>query len=89
MLALDCASTEYFKGGKYVMEGEGKTLDSDANIKFFEQLVAKYPIVSIEDGMSEDDWAGWANLNKALGGKVQLVGDESVCHQPETPATRH
>ncbi|HEY8190614.1 MAG TPA: phosphopyruvate hydratase [Micavibrio sp.] len=82
MLALDCASTEYFKGGKYVMEGEGKTLDSDANIKFFEQLVAKYPIVSIEDGMSEDDWSGWANLNKALGNKVQLVGDDLFVTNP-------
>ncbi len=83
MLALDCASTEYFKGGKYVMEGEGKTLDSDANIKFFEQLVAKYPIVSIEDGMSEDDWSGWANLNKALGSKVQLVGDDLFVTNPK------
>ncbi|HEY8190174.1 MAG TPA: phosphopyruvate hydratase [Micavibrio sp.] len=83
MLALDCASTEYFKGGKYVMEGEGKTFDSDANIKFFEQLVAKYPIVSIEDGMSEDDWSGWANLNKALGDKVQLVGDDLFVTNPK------
>jgi enolase len=82
MLALDCASTEYFKGGKYVMEGEGKTFDSDAKIKFFEQLVAKYPIVSIEDGMSEDDWSGWANLTKAMGDKVQLVGDDLFVTNP-------
>lgn len=83
MLALDCASTEFYKGGKYVMEGEGKTLDSDGIIKFYEQLCAKYPIASIEDGMSEDDWVGWANLNAALGGKVQLVGDDLFVTNPE------
>lgn len=83
MLALDCASTEFYKGGKYVMEGEGKTLDSDGIIKFYEQLCAKYPIASIEDGMSEDDWAGWANLNAALGDKVQLVGDDLFVTNPE------
>lgn len=83
MLALDCASTEYYKGGKYVMEGEGKTFDSDGKIKFFEGLVSKYPIVSIEDGMSEDDWSGWANLNKAIGSKVQLVGDDLFVTNPK------
>ncbi len=83
MLALDCASTEYFKGGKYVMEGEGKTFDSDGKIKFFETLIGKYPIVSIEDGMSEDDWSGWANLNKALGDRVQLVGDDLFVTNPK------
>ena len=83
MLALDCASTEFYKGGKYVMEGEGKTFDSDGIIKFYEQLVSKYPIVSIEDGMSEDDWAGWIALNKALGDKVQLVGDDLFVTNPE------
>ncbi|MBI2235249.1 MAG: phosphopyruvate hydratase, partial [Micavibrio aeruginosavorus] len=82
MLALDCASTEYFKSGKYVMEGEGKTFDSDGKIKFFEQLIAKYPIVSIEDGMSEDDWSGWVNLTKAIGNKVQLVGDDLFVTNP-------
>jgi enolase len=82
MLALDCASTEFYKNGKYAMEGEGKTLDSDGMIKFYEQLVAKYPIVSIEDGMSEDDWSGWINLNKALGDKVQLVGDDLFVTNP-------
>jgi enolase len=83
MLALDCASTEFYKGGKYVMEGEGKTLDSDGIIKFYEQLCAKYPIASIEDGMSEDDWEGWANLNAALGEKIQLVGDDLFVTNPE------
>ncbi|MGZ9097797.1 MAG: phosphopyruvate hydratase [Micavibrio sp.] len=82
MLALDCASTEFYKNGKYVMEGEGKTLDSDGMIKFYEQLVSKYPIVSIEDGMSEDDWSGWINLTKALGDKVQLVGDDLFVTNP-------
>lgn len=82
MLALDCASTEFYKNGKYAMEGEGKTLDSDGMIKFYEQLVAKYPIVSIEDGMSEDDWSGWINLTKALGDKVQLVGDDLFVTNP-------
>lgn len=82
MLALDCASTEYFKGGKYVMEGEGKTFDSDGKIKFFEHLVSQYPIVSIEDGMAEDDWSGWANLTKTMGDKVQLVGDDLFVTNP-------
>ena len=76
MLGLDCAATEYFKGGKYVMEGEGKTLDSAGNAKFLADLAARYPIVSIEDGMSEDDWDGWKMLTELLGKKCQLVGDD-------------
>src|SRR5262249_7436670 len=64
MLALDSASTEFFKDGKYVMEGEGKTFDAGGLVKFYEGLVARYPIISIEDGMSEDDWAGWAALTQ-------------------------
>jgi enolase len=76
MLALDSASTEFFKGGKYRLEGEGKTLDAGGMVKFYEDLCARYPIVSIEDGMAEDDWTGWAELTKALGGRVQLVGDD-------------
>ncbi len=76
MLGLDCASTEFFKNGKYVMEGEGKTLTSDQMVKFYEDLCASYPIVSIEDGMAEDDWDGWVALTEALGDKVQLVGDD-------------
>ena len=75
-LALDCASTEYFKGGKYAMEGEGKTFGSDENVRFLEDLAKRYPIISIEDGMAEDDWDGWKALTEAIGKKVQLVGDD-------------
>ncbi|MGH6622152.1 MAG: phosphopyruvate hydratase, partial [Alphaproteobacteria bacterium] len=59
MLALDCASNEYYKGGKYVMEGEGKTLDAEGHVKYLVDIVNRYPILSIEDGMAEDDWQGW------------------------------
>ena len=76
MLALDPASSEFFKDGKYVLEGEGKTLDPAGMVKVYEELCAKYPIVSIEDGMAEDDWDGWAEITYALGNKVQLVGDD-------------
>jgi enolase len=76
MLALDCAATEYFKDGKYHLEGEGKTLSPDANAKYLADLVAKFPIISIEDGMSEDDWAGWKALTDLIGKKCQLVGDD-------------
>jgi len=76
MLALDCASTEFFKDGKYAMEGEGKTLDSAAMAKYLADLVARYPIISIEDGMAEDDWEGWKALTDLIGGKCQLVGDD-------------
>ena len=76
VLALDCAATEYFKKGKYVLEGEGKTLDPAANAKYLADLVARFPIVSIEDGMAEDDWAGWKALTELIGAKCQLVGDD-------------
>jgi enolase len=76
MLAMDPASTEFFKDGKYVLEGEGKALDPAGMVKFYEDLCARYPIVSIEDGMAEDDWDGWAGITQALGRKVQLVGDD-------------
>jgi enolase len=75
-LSLDCAATEYFRDGAYVMEGEGKSLTPDENVSYLEALVADYPIISIEDGCAEDDWDGWATLTEALGGKVQLVGDD-------------
>jgi enolase len=75
-LALDPASTEFFKNGRYVLEGEGRTLDSADMVRYYEDIVARYPIVSIEDGMAEDDWDGWALLTKALGNKIQLVGDD-------------
>ncbi len=83
MLALDCASTEYFKDGAYVLAGEGKTLSSDQNVAYLEALVADYPILSIEDGMAEDDWDGWQMLTDALGEKVQLVGDDLFVTNPE------
>ncbi len=73
-LALDVASTEFFRNGTY--QCEGKNLDSDSMIEFLSKLVSNYPIVSIEDGLAEDDWEGWSNLNKEIGGKVQLVGDD-------------
>jgi enolase len=76
MLALDCASTEFFEDGKYTLEGEGKILDATGMTRFYEDLSKRYPIVSIEDGMAEDDWAGWTQLTKALGARVQLVGDD-------------
>lgn len=82
-LGLDTASTEFFKDGKYVMEGEGKTLDSDGMVKLYADLVAKFPIVSIEDGMAEDDWKGWKSLTDAIGKKVQLVGDDLFVTNPE------
>jgi enolase len=75
-LGLDAAASEFFKGGKYAMEGEGKTLDAAGMVKFYQDLVARYPIVTIEDGMAEDDWEGWAALTAAIGGKVQVVGDD-------------
>jgi enolase len=75
-LALDCASTEYFKNGKYEMVGEGKSLSSDENAGYLADLVARYPIISIEDGMAEDDWDGWQALTLAIGNKCQLVGDD-------------
>jgi len=76
MLALDAASTEFFKSGKYRLEGEGKMLDAAGMVKFYQDLCARYPIASIEDGMAEDDWDGWAQLTAALGARVQLVGDD-------------
>ena len=76
MLALDCASTEFYKGGKYEMAGEGKSLDSAGMVKYLTGLASRYPIVSIEDGMAEDDWEGWKALTDAIGAKCQLVGDD-------------
>jgi enolase len=81
-LALDAASTEFFKDGKYRLEGEGKTLGSDEMVKYWQDLIGRYPIVSIEDGMAEDDWDGWKALTQAIGGKVQLVGDDVFVTNP-------
>jgi len=82
-LALDCAATEYFKDGKYVFAGEEKTLSPEENVAYLQALVADYPIISIEDGCSEDDWDGWKALTDALGNKVQLVGDDLFVTNPE------
>jgi enolase len=76
MLALDPAATEFFKGGKYVYEGEGIARDIEAQVKYLAELCSRYPIVSIEDGMAEDDWDGWKLLTDRIGKKVQLVGDD-------------
>ena len=83
MLALDSASTEFYKDGQYVLAGEGKTLDAAGMIKYYEDLVAKYPISSIEDGLAEDDWDGWKALTIAIGDKVQLVGDDLFVTNPK------
>ena len=82
-LALDAASSEFFKDGKYVLAGEKKTLDSKGMAKYYARLVANYPIVSIEDGMAEDDLEGWKILTETLGGKIQLVGDDLFVTNPE------
>ncbi len=76
LIALDCASTEFFKDGAYAMEGEGKTLTPEQMADYLVELANAYPIASIEDGMAEDDMAGWKALTDKLGGRVQLVGDD-------------
>jgi len=81
-LGLDVAASELFKKGKYVLEGEGKTLDAAGLTKLYEDLVRRYPIVSIEDGMGEDDVEGWVHLTRSLGGKIQLVGDDNFVTNP-------
>ncbi|MEO1136038.1 MAG: phosphopyruvate hydratase [Pseudomonadota bacterium] len=75
-VALDAASTEFYKNGKYELEGEGKSLDGEGMSRYFADLVARYPIISIEDGMAEDDWDGWRALTELIGEKCQLVGDD-------------
>ena len=82
-MALDCAATEYFKDGKYVYAGEGKSLTSAENAAYLEALVNDYPIISIEDGMDEDDWDGWKALTDLIGDRVQLVGDDLFVTNPE------
>ncbi len=81
-LGLDCAATEYFKNGKYEMKGEGKSLSIAENVDYLAALAADYPIISIEDGCSEDDWEGWKLLTDRLGDKVQLVGDDLFVTNP-------
>jgi enolase len=75
-IALDTASTEIYADGVYTLAGEGRTLDSAAMVGYLAELCDRYPIVSIEDGMAEDDWDGWARLTRELGARVQLVGDD-------------
>jgi enolase len=81
-LGLDSASTEFFKDGKYHLEGEGKVLDAAGMVAFYDNLVKAYPIVTIEDGMAEDDWDGWKALTDKLGANVQLVGDDLFVTNP-------
>ena len=76
VLALDCAASEFFKKGKYDYEGEGKVRDRAAQVAYLAELAKKYPIVSIEDGMAEQDWGGWKALNDEIGDDIQLVGDD-------------
>jgi enolase len=83
MFALDPAATEFYKDGKYHLEGEGRVLSSDEMIKYYDDLCKNYPIVSIEDGLAEDDWEGWVNMNSAMGDRVQLVGDDLFVTNPE------
>ncbi len=82
MLALDCAATEFHKSGKYEIAGEGKSLDSAGMVDFLSDLCDRYPIISIEDGMDEDDWDGWSALTARLGDRVQLVGDDLFVTNP-------
>jgi enolase len=82
-LALDCAASEYYKDGKYEYSGEGKSLTSAENAAYLEALVNDYPIISIEDGMHEDDWDGWKALNDLIGDRIQLVGDDLFVTNPE------
>jgi enolase len=81
--ALDPASSEFFKDGKYHLEGEGKVLDSAGIVRYYADLVSRYPIISIEDGCAEDDWETWKLLNQTLGNKIQLVGDDLFVTNPE------
>jgi enolase len=83
MFALDCASSEFFADGAYNLQGEGKKFDAAGMVDYLETLVKRYPIVSIEDGCAEDDWAGWKLLTERLGNRVQLVGDDIFVTNPE------
>jgi len=82
MLAIDCAANEFFEDGKYRLAGEGKTLGAEEMVGYLAELAGRYPILSIEDGMAEDDWDGWRAMTEALGGKVQIVGDDVFVTNP-------
>jgi enolase len=81
-IALDPASSEFFDGGAYVLKGEGRTLSPTEMVDYYAALVDRYPIISIEDGMAENDWDGWAALTERIGGKIQLVGDDVFVTNP-------
>lgn len=81
-IALDAASTEFYADGKYNLKGEGKTLDAGGMIDYYENLISKFPIISIEDGLAEDDWEGWKAMTDAIGDKCQLVGDDLFVTNP-------
>jgi enolase len=83
VIALDPAASEFYEGGKYQLKGEKKTLSSDGMIRYWAELCAAFPIVSIEDGLAEGDWAGWKAMTKELGGKILLVGDDIFVTNPE------
>jgi len=88
-IALDPASSEFFVDGAYRLAGEGRTLSSGELVDYWEGLIDRYPIVSLEDGMAEEDWDGWRLLTERLGEKVQLVGDDVFRHQSGDSAPRH
>ncbi len=81
--ALDCAATEFYEDGRYHLRGEGKVLDAAGLIAYLDELATRYPIVSIEDPLAEDDWEGWAEATRRLGGRIQLVGDDLFVTNPE------
>jgi enolase len=83
MLALDPAASEFYRDGSYHLAGEGKTLDAAGLVAYWADLVRRYPIASIEDGMAEDDWEGWSQLARQLGAKAQLVGDDVFVTNPK------
>ena len=83
MLALDAASTEFYKDGQYVLTGEDKILDTAGMVDYYADLISRYPIISIEDGLAEDDWDGWKALTDAIGDRVQLVGDDLFVTNPK------
>ena len=80
-LGLDVAATELFKDGKYYLEGEGLTMSAEEMVSSYDKLCSKYPVISIEDGLAEDDWDGWKKMTEVLGKKIQIVGDDLFANQ--------
>lgn len=83
MLALDAAASEFFRDGRYHLAGENRTLTASELIGYYEDLVQNYPVISVEDGLAEEDWEGWRELTERLGGRVQLVGDDLFVTNPQ------